>query len=179
MNSSATSEHSTSAVLCWRVGLPTRPSSPFLPPGAHQSTFKSASAPTPLPDKSVLKFCPSLTLGKENVLTPCFSPKGFFLPKCPFTSPPRTPLGPSLSKDLWTRQEVFPRQCVITKSKVYQGLSMAATAHNGQGAQGPRSYRLASLVHLIFFFKECSIEILEEFLFSMILVISLVVVPRA
>lgn len=69
---------------------------------------------------------------------------------------------------------------MITKSKVYQGLSMAATAHNGQGAQGPRSYRLASLVHLIFFFfKECSIEILEEFLFSMILVISLVVVPRA
>lgn len=68
---------------------------------------------------------------------------------------------------------------MITKSKVYQGLSMAATARNGQGAQGPRSYRLASLVHLIFFLKECSIEILEEFLFSMILVISLVVVPRA
>lgn len=70
---------------------------------------------------------------------------------------------------------------MITKSKVYQGLSVAAIARNGQGAQGPRSYRLASLVHLIFFFffKECSIEILEEFLFSMILVISLVVVPRA
>lgn len=153
MNSSATSERPASAVLCWRAGLPTRPSSPCLLPGAHQSTFKSASAPTPLPDKSDLPRILSFPHPREGECPePCSSPKGFFLPKCPFTSPPRTPLGPSLSKDLWTRQEVFPRQCVITKSKVYQGLSMAATARNGQGAQGPRSYRLASLVHLIFFF---------------------------
>lgn len=131
-------------------GCPPNLASPFFSPGAYQSTFKSASAPTPLPDKfdfSRTLFSPHL---REGECLSCL-PEGFFLPKCPLTSLPRASLGPALSKDLWDRQ-IFPQLRVMTMSKVDQGLCITATAHNRQGAHGPRSYGLASLVHLIFFF---------------------------
>lgn len=104
----------------------------------NQHSDQHQHPPHVLTNLIFLESCSSLTLGKENVCPVSLHfPEGFFLPKCPLTSLPRASLEPALNKDLWTRQEVFPQLRVMTKSKVDQGLSTAATAtvHNGQGAQ--------------------------------------------